>query len=107
MKIITIDFWAMFCLVVSVVVLFLILLGAAILYVSYRNRQRRLEQSKKLVELEQRLRKMSDLDLKLWLAGLRKNIYSCEYNASEMRQIIKAEIKRRGFVLSSLRNFKV
>lgn len=72
--------------------------------VKYKKEQKK---AKKLAEFEQKLRNMSDLDLKIWLAGLRKNLYSEDYGSSEMRQVIENEIKRRGFTLVSLRNFKI
>lgn len=75
--------------------------------VNYKKQQEEQKKAKKVAEFEQKLRKMSDLDLKLWLAALRKHLLSEEYDAPEMRQVIKAEVKRRGFTLASLRNFKI
>ena len=76
-------------------------------FVRYKSRQRKEEEARKAAELEQKLRKMSDLDLKIWMAGLRKNLYSEDYNSSEMRQVIEKEIRRRRFVPSSLYSLKV
>ena len=97
------------------IILLIVLAGLCLLplvlcgcwFVYCKRKQREQEKAKKIAEFEQKLRNMSDLDLKLWLAGLRKNLYSEDYGSSEMRQIIKKEIKRRGFTLVSLRNFKI
>lgn len=89
----------------AVCLLPLVLCGCWFVYC--KRQQKEQEKAKKIAEFEQKLRKMSDLDLKLWLAALRKHLLSEEYDAPEMRQVIKAEVKRRGFTLASLRNFKI
>lgn len=75
--------------------------------VNYKRKMTKDEEAKKVTEFEDKLRSMSDLDLKLWLADLRKNLYLEEYDAPEMRQVIKDEVRRRGFTLQSLSNFKI
>lgn len=94
-------------LIVLVVLCLWVLVAYGRWFVRYKKQQKEQDKAKKLAEFEQKLRNMSDLDLKIWLAGLRKNLYSEDYDSSEMRQIIKKEIKRRGFTLVSLRNFKI
>ena len=94
-------------LIVLVVLCLWVLVAYGRWFVRYKKQQKEQDKAKKLAEFEQKLRNMSDLDLKIWLAGLRKNLYSEDYGSSEMRQIIKKEIKRRGFTLVSLRNFKI
>ncbi len=99
MKIILLTALAVLCLVV------LFVNGRWI--VNYKKQRGEKAKAKKIAEFEQKLRKMSDLDLKLWLAALRKHLLSEEYDAPEMRQVIKAEVRQRGFTLASLRNFKI
>ncbi len=87
---------------------FIVLFGCLciFLYAKRRERKKQLQERKKIVRFEQRLRKMSDLDFKLWLAVLRKGYYSGEYNSLEMRQVIRAEMRRRRFVHPFFRSFK-
>ena len=88
--------------------LIVLLLGCLgiLLYAKRRERKKQLQKRREISRFERRLRKMSDIDLKLWLVGLRRGLYSKEYHSLEMRQVIRAEMRRRGFKDSFFRSVK-
>lgn len=97
---ITIDVFEVF-LVLLCGFLVIFFVGVAMyVYYNWRLRKRKQEQQRRKEELAQKLRKMSDLSLKLWYSAYRRGMYSEEYKQAEMRQVIEAEMRRRGFSLS-------